>query len=91
MLLSFFQLSLGIRNVWPQRMSLKALLALYLVLLVAAVPVSLLSCIPYGLFGILAAVCVFGLAVNRDTASQNVCMGMIGCVVTIVEIGRAHV
>lgn len=84
MLLSFFQLSLGIRNVWPQRMSLKALLALYLVLLVAAVPVTLLSCIPYGLFGILAAVCVFGLAVNRDTASQNVCMGMIGCVVTIV-------
>lgn len=84
MLLSFFQLSLAIRNVWPQRMSLKALLALYMLLLLAGTPVTLLSCIPYGLFGILVAVCVYGLTAYRDTAAQNVCMGMIGCVLTIV-------
>lgn len=83
MLLSFFQLSLAIRNVWPKRMSLKAFIVLYMLLLVAGMPVTLLSCIPYGLFGILAAVCIYGLAVYRDTASQNVCMGMIGCVLTI--------
>ena len=84
MLVSFFQLSLGIRNVWPVRMSLKAFIALYMLLLLAGMPVTLLSCIPYGLFGILAAVCIYGLAVYRDTAARNIFMGMTGCVLTIV-------
>ena len=84
MLLSFFQLSLAIRNVWPQRMSLKAFIMLYLLLLLAGMPVTLLSCIPYGLFGILVAACIYGLVTYRDTSSQNVCMGMIGCVLAIV-------
>lgn len=84
MLLSFFQLSLAIRNVWPQRMGLKAFILLYILLLLAGMPVTLLSCIPYGLFGILAAACIYGLAVCRDTASQNVCMGMVGLVLAIV-------
>ena len=84
MLLSFFLLSLAIRNVWPKRMSLKALIALYLLLLLAGMPVTLLSCIPYGLFGILAAACLYGLVVCRDTAPQNVCMSMIGFVLTVI-------
>ena len=84
MLLSFFLLSLAIRNVWPQRMSLKAFAVLYMLLLLAGMPVTLLSCIPYGLFGILAAACMYGLAVCRDTAPQNVCMSMVGFVLTIV-------
>ena len=84
MLLSFFLLSLAIRNVWPQRMGLKALIALYMLLLLAGMPVTLLSCIPYGLFGILAAACMFGLLTCRDTAPQNVCMSMIGFVLAIV-------
>ena len=84
MLLSFFQLSLAIRNVWPKRMSLKAFAALYLLLLLAGMPVTLLACIPYGLFGILVAVCIFGLAVSRDTAPQNVCMGMMGAVLAVL-------
>lgn len=84
MLLSFFQLSLAIRNVWPKRMSFKAFFTLYALLLFAGMPVTLLSCIPYGLFGILVVVCVYGLITYRDTASQNVCMGMIGCVLAIV-------
>ena len=84
MLLSFFQLSLAIRNVWPQRMSLKAFIMLYVLLLFAGMPVTLLSCIPYGLFGILVAACIYGLVVYRDTASQNVCMGMIGFVLCVV-------
>ncbi len=86
-LLSFFRLSLAIRNVWPKRMSLKAFFALYILLLLAGMPVTLFSCIPYGLFGILAAICLFGLAVCRDTAAQNVCMGMIGCVLAVVTDG----
>ena len=84
MLLSFFQCSLAIRNVWPQRMSPKAFLMLYMLLLLAGMPVTLLSCIPYGLFGIPAAVCIYGLVICRDTTAQNVCMGMIGFVLTIV-------
>ena len=84
MLLSFFQLSLAIRNVWPQRMGPKAFLMLYLMLMLAGMPVTLFSCIPYGLFGILAAACIFGLVTSRSTASQNVCMGLIGFVLAII-------
>lgn len=61
MLLSFFLLSVAIRNVWPGRMGLKAFIALYVLLVLAGMPVTLLSCIPYGLFGIPAAVCIYGL------------------------------
>ena len=86
MLLPFFQLSLAIRNVWPQRMSMKAFIALYMLLLLAGMPVTLLSCIPYGLFAIPAAVCIYGLITGRDTAAQNVCMGMIGFILTIVTV-----
>ena len=84
MLLSFFQLAIAIRNVWPKPMNLKAFLALYILLLLSGMPVTFFSCIPYGLFGILAAVCIYGLAVYRDTAPQNVFMGMVGCVLTVV-------
>ncbi len=84
MLLSFFQLALAIRNVWPKPMNLKAFLALYILLLLSGMPVTFFSCIPYGLFGILAAVCIYGLAIYRDTAPQNVFMGMVGCVLTVV-------
>lgn len=84
MLLSFFQLSLAIYNVWPQRMRLRAFLALYALLLLAGMPVTLLGCIPYGLFGILVAVCIYGLVTCRDTASRNICMGMLGCVLGVV-------
>lgn len=84
MLLSFFQLSLAIRNVWPKPMNLKAFIVLYMLLLLAGTPVTLLSCIPYGLFGIPAAVCIYGLTVCRDTAAQNVGMGMFGIALAVV-------
>lgn len=84
MLLSFFQLSLAIRNVWPKHMSLRAFIALYMLLVLAGMPVTLLSCIPYGLFGMPVAVCIFGLIVCRDTAAQNIGMGMIGFVLTVI-------
>ena len=84
MLLSFFRLSLAIRNVWPQHMSFKGFSILYILLLVAGMPVTLLACVPYGLFGILAAVCIYGLIACRDTAPQNVFMGMIGCMLAVV-------
>ena len=84
MLLSFFRLSLAIRNVWPQHMNFKAFSVLYILLLVAGMPVTLLACIPYGLFGILVALCIYGLIACRDTAPQNVFMGMIGCMLAVV-------
>ena len=84
MLLSFFRLSLAIRNVWPQHMNFKGFSVLYILLLVAGMPVTLLACVPYGLFGILVAVCIYGLIACRDTAPQNVFMGMIGCVLAVV-------
>ena len=84
MLLSFFRLSLAIRNVWPQHMNFKAFSVLYILLLVAGMPVTLLACVPYGLFGILVAVCIYGLIACRDTAPQNVFMGVIGCMLAVV-------
>ncbi len=84
MLLSFFRLSLAIRNVWPQHMNFKVFSVLYILLLIAGMPVTLLACVPYGLFGILVAVCIYGLIACRDTAPQNVFMGMIGCVLAVV-------
>ena len=84
MLLSFFRLSLAIRNVWPQHMNFKVFSVLYILLLAAGMPVTYLACVPYGLFGILASVCIYGLAACRDTAPQNVFMGMIGCVLAVV-------
>ncbi len=84
MLFSFFRLSLAIRNVWPQHMNFKAFSVLYILLLVAGMPVTLLACVPYGLFGILVAVCIYGLIAWRDTAPQNVFMGMIGCMLAVV-------
>ena len=84
MLLSFFRLSLAIRNVWPQHMNFKAFGVLYILLLVAGMPVTLLACVPYGLFGILVAVCIYGLLACRDTAPQNVFMGVIGCMLAVV-------
>ena len=86
MLLSFFQLSLAIRNVWPKRMDLKTFIALYMLLLLAGMPVTLLSCIPYGLFALPAAVCIYGLIICRDTAAPNVCMGMLGFILTVVTV-----
>lgn len=84
MLLSFFQLSLAIRNVWPKHMSLKVFIVLYMLLVLAGMPVTLLACIPYGLFGIPMVVCIFGLIADRDTAAQNIGMGMIGFVLTVI-------
>ncbi len=84
MLLSFFRLSLAIRNVWTQHMNFKAFSVLYILLLAAGMPVTLLACVPYGLFGILVAVCIYGLIAWRDTAPQNVFMGMIGCMLAVV-------
>lgn len=65
-------------------MNFKAFSVLYILLLVAGIPVTLLACVPYGLFGILAMVCIYGLVTCRNTAPQNVFMGMIGCVLTVV-------
>jgi len=84
MLLSVFQFSIAIRNVWPQKMSWKAYVALYALLLVAALPVTLLPYMRYGLFTILIAVCVYGLLSHRDTQPQNICMGLVGCALAIV-------
>lgn len=84
MIVSFFQLSLGIRNVWPQHMNLKAFIMLYILLLLVGIPITLYSCIPYGLFGIPVVICIYGLITYQDTAPQNICMGIIGIVLTIV-------
>lgn len=84
MIFSYFSLSLVIRNVWPQRMSLKSFTVLFMMTLIAGIPVTIFSCIPYGLFGIFVAICIFGLTNNKDTAPQNICMGMIGCILAVI-------
>lgn len=84
MLLSVFLLSIAIRNLWSQKMSMKAYGALCVILVIAAVPITLSSYMQYGLFSILVAVCLYGMLSYRDTQPQNICMGIIGCVLTII-------
>lgn len=43
MVLSYFSLSLVIRNVWPQRMSLKAFIMLFMLTLLTGIPVTIFS------------------------------------------------
>lgn len=84
MLLTIFRLSIAIKNLWPQKMSMKAYGVLCIVLAVAAVPVTFSSYMQYGLFSILLAVCVYGLVAYRDTRPQNISMGLLGCILTVV-------
>ena len=84
MLLSVFLLSMAIRNVWPQKMTIKAYAALCALLVIATLPITLLSYMQYGFFSILVAVCLFGLISYRNTRPQNICMGLTGCVLTVI-------
>lgn len=84
MLLSVFLFSLAIRNIWPQKMSLKAYAGLCTLLLLAAWSITSLSFMQYGLFSLILAVCLFGLLTYRETRPQNICMGLLGCVLAIV-------
>lgn len=84
MLLSVFLLSIAIRNLWPQKMSMKAYGALCIILAVAAVPITLSSYMQYGLFSILVAVCLYSLFAYRNTRPQNISMGLLGCFLTVV-------
>ena len=84
MLLSVFLLSIAIRNVWPQKMTIKAYAALCALLVIATLPITLLSYMQYGFFSILVAVCLFGLISYRNTRPQNICMGLTGCVLTVI-------
>ena len=84
MLLTIFFLSIAIKNLWPQKMSLQAYGVLCIVLAVAAVPVTFSSYMQYGLFSILVAVCIYGLVAYRDTRPQNISMGLLGCILTVV-------
>ena len=84
MLLSVFLLSIAIINVWLQKMTIKAYAALCALLVIATLPITLLSYMQYGFFSILVAVCLFGLISYRNTRPQNICMGLTGCVLTVM-------
>lgn len=84
MLMSVLLLSIAIKNIWPQKMCIKAYGVLFALLLIAVLPVTLLSSMQYGFFSILVAVCLYGLLSNRDTRPQNICIGLAGCVLAIV-------
>lgn len=59
---------------------------LYLLLLLVEIPVTRFACTAYGWFGILAAVCIYGLIINRDTSSQNIGMGITGDLFTAITV-----
>lgn len=84
MLLSFFQLALAIRNVWPERLNLIKFLILYLLLVLAGLPVTRLSWTPYALFGLPVAICLFSLTFCRKKAAQSIGMGLLGFILTIL-------
>ena len=84
LLFPIFLFAITIRNVWPQKMGLKAFAALYAMMLCAALPIPLLTFKQYGFFNILLVVCLYGLITYRDTRPKNICMGLFGCGLAIV-------
>lgn len=84
MMVSMLLLSIGIRNVWPQKMSIRAHAALYILLLFSTFPILFLSIMQYGLFGTLMVICFYGLISYRNTRPQNICMGFLGCILTVI-------
>ena len=84
LLFSIFFIAITIRNVWPQKMGLKAFAALYALMFCAALPTPLLTFKQYGFFNVLLAVCVYGLITYRDTRPKNICMGLFGCAFAII-------
>lgn len=84
LLFPFLLVALTIRNVWPQKMGLKSFAAFYVLIVCAALPIPLLTYKQYGLFSVLLAVCLYGLAAYRDTRPKNICMGFFGLVLAIV-------
>ena len=84
LLFSIFLIAITIRNVWPQKMGLRAFAALYAMMFCAALPTPLLTFKQYGLFNVLLTVCVYGLITYRDTRAKNICMGLFGCALAII-------
>lgn len=84
LLFSFFLFAITIRNIWPQKMGLKGFAALYALMSFAVLPIPLLTYKLYGLFGVLLAVCLYGLAAYQDTRPKNICMGLFGCVLAVI-------
>ena len=84
LLFPVFLFAITIRNVWPQKMGLKAFAALYAMMLCAALPIPLLTFKQYGFFNILLVVCLYGLITYRDTRPKNICMGLFGCGLAII-------
>ena len=84
LLFSIFLIAITIRNVWPQKMGLKAFAALYAMMFCAALPTPLLTFKQYGFFNVLLTVCVYGLITYRDTRAKNICMGLFGCALAII-------
>ncbi len=84
LLFPIFLVAITIRNVWPQKMGLKAFAALYALMFCAALPVPLLIFKQYGFFNILLAVSLYGMITYRDTRPKNICMGLFGCALAII-------
>ena len=84
LLFSIFLIAIVIRNVWPQKMGLKAFAALYAMMFCAALPTPLLTFKQYGFFNVLLAVSLYGLVTYRDTRPKNICMGLFGCALAII-------
>ena len=84
LLYTFFLVAVTIRNVWPQKMGLKAFVTLYTLTVCAALPIPLLTFKQYGLFSVLLAVCLYGLIAYRETRPENICMTFFGIVLVII-------
>ncbi|MDE6642450.1 MAG: GHKL domain-containing protein [Acetatifactor sp.] len=84
LLFPVFLVAITIRNVWPQKMGLKAFAVLYVLMVCAALPIPLLTFKQYGLFSVLLVICLYGLITYRDTRPKNICMVFFGCVLAII-------
>ena len=78
LLFPIFLFAITVRNVWPQKMGLKAFAALYALMVCASLPIPLLTFKQYGFFNVLLSICLYGLITYRDTRRKNIFMGLFG-------------
>lgn len=84
LLFPIFLFAITLRNVWPQKMGLKAFAALYALMVCASLPIPLLTFKQYGFFNVLLSICLYGLITYRDTRPKNICMGLFGFGLAII-------
>lgn len=72
----------SIRNMWFHKMKAHAFAILYAVLFLGLLPGVLIG--QFSSFTIIMGICLYGLFIDKTTRPQNICMGLLGYLISVV-------